>query len=319
MRYRVLPLFLAAGLALTACSSGSADGDATATATATATSSATSVPAEIAGSDAGFTASGAFGEKPTLTFDGDTPPEGLQVETVSAGDGETVEAGDYVVANYLGQIWNTETVFDNSYDRGAPSGFSLDQVVTGWTVGLVGQTVGSRVLLTIPADLGYGPSGGSSDGSISATDTIVFVVDIVGSFNPEASGQADATVTGADVPVTVTGDLGAPISAVTITAGAAEPTETVTTVLATGTGAPLAATDQVLMQYTLTTWDGTGTETTWPSLSGYGMFLTTPAAPFDGLVGVPVGSRVLIQMPAEVAGGTSSLAVVIDVVAAVTP
>jgi len=40
--------------------------------------------------------------------------------------------------------------------------------------------VGSRVIIVIPPELGYGPSGGTSDGSIGPTDTIVFVVDILG-------------------------------------------------------------------------------------------------------------------------------------------
>ncbi|MEY2899922.1 MAG: hypothetical protein RL247_88, partial [Actinomycetota bacterium] len=46
--------------------------------------------------------------------------------------------------------------------------------------GLVNQTVGSRVIIIIPPELGYGPSGGTADGSIGPTDTIVFVVDILG-------------------------------------------------------------------------------------------------------------------------------------------
>jgi len=44
--------------------------------------------------------------------------------------------------------------------------------------GLVGQTVGSRVLLVIPPAGGYG-SAGASKARISGTDTLVFVVDIL--------------------------------------------------------------------------------------------------------------------------------------------
>jgi peptidylprolyl isomerase len=51
--------------------------------------------------------------------------------------------------------------------------------VAGFGQALVGQTVGSQVLVVIPPALGYGPSGGTPDGSIGATDTIVFVIDIL--------------------------------------------------------------------------------------------------------------------------------------------
>ena len=40
-----------------------------------------------------------------------------------------------------------------------------------------GHTVGSRVLLTVPAALGYGDQGKAPD--INGTDTLVFVVDII--------------------------------------------------------------------------------------------------------------------------------------------
>ncbi len=52
------------------------------------------------------------------------------------------------------------------------------QVIKGWDQSLVGQTIGSRLLLVIPPDLGYGSQGNSSAG-IKGSDTLVFVVDIL--------------------------------------------------------------------------------------------------------------------------------------------
>jgi peptidylprolyl isomerase len=52
------------------------------------------------------------------------------------------------------------------------------QVIKGWDTGLVGQPVGSRVLLVIPPAEGYGKTGASTAG-INGTDTLVFVVDIL--------------------------------------------------------------------------------------------------------------------------------------------
>ena len=51
-------------------------------------------------------------------------------------------------------------------------------MIPGFDEGLIGQTVGSRVVLVIPPDKGYGAEGNSQAG-ISGTDTLVFVVDIL--------------------------------------------------------------------------------------------------------------------------------------------
>jgi peptidylprolyl isomerase len=72
--------------------------------------------------------------------------------------------------------WTTGEVFDSSWQRGVPASFSTDGVIAGFRDGLVGQTVGSRVIITIPPDLGYGPYEAGSP----ASGTIVFVVDILG-------------------------------------------------------------------------------------------------------------------------------------------
>ena len=123
---------------------------------------------------------GAKGAKPALSFPGPKAPDGLQVQVLDAGDGKVVEAGDTIVANYLGQVWNGD-VFDNSYDRGQPLDFQVGvgMVIRGWDEGLVGQRVGSRLLLSIPAELGYGNRGVPQAG-IKGGDTLVFVTEILG-------------------------------------------------------------------------------------------------------------------------------------------
>ena len=54
-------------------------------------------------------------------------------------------------------------------------------VIAGWDEGLVGQTVGSQVLLVVPPDKGYGAAG-NTDAGIKGTDTLVFVVDILDAY-----------------------------------------------------------------------------------------------------------------------------------------
>ena len=108
-------------------------------------------------------------------------PTDLVVQPLIVGDGPVVQAGQTVDVQYTGAIWDTGKVFDSSWKSGQSVQFGIGtgQVIAGWDEGLVGQTVGSQVLLVIPPDKGYGSSGQPSAG-IKGTDTLVFVVDILG-------------------------------------------------------------------------------------------------------------------------------------------
>lgn len=115
--------------------------------------------------------------KPTITIPKADPPTKLGIEVLKKGDGAKVADGANVTVHYTGINWNTKKQFDSSWDRGAPADFATSGVIEGFGKGLVGQTVGSQVVIVIPPDLGYGPSGGTT--GIGKTDTIVFVVDIL--------------------------------------------------------------------------------------------------------------------------------------------
>lgn len=123
--------------------------------------------------------SGKFGEKPTVTLPS-PKPGGYQVVVVSEGTGPVVRAGDQLTVHYLGETWRGGSVFDQSYDRGSPVTFPIGVggLIPGWDEGLVGKKVGSRVLLVLPPDKGYGASG-NPQAAIEPTDTLVFVVDLV--------------------------------------------------------------------------------------------------------------------------------------------
>jgi FKBP-type peptidyl-prolyl cis-trans isomerase len=128
------------------------------------------------------TVSAKSGTAPTLAFPSSSPPGALVTKTLVKGSGPKVAKGDYVIAQYVGYIWRTKKVFGSSWSSGAPFGFvigaSPEQVIPGWDKGLVGQTAGSRVMLSIPPAEGYGKSGASQAG-IKGNDTLVFVVDII--------------------------------------------------------------------------------------------------------------------------------------------
>lgn len=112
---------------------------------------------------------------PEIKVDGVAAPTELISQDLIKGTGATVKETDTVTANYVGVNLVGGTKFDSSYDRGEPTPFSLQQVIKGWTQGLAGKTVGSRVLLVIPKDLAYGDAGQGE-----AKGDLVFVVDILG-------------------------------------------------------------------------------------------------------------------------------------------
>jgi FKBP-type peptidyl-prolyl cis-trans isomerase len=130
------------------------------------------------------------GSAPTIAIPSKTPPSALVTKTLIKGSGPKLVKGQFVIAQYTGYIWRTKKVFDSSWTSGSPFGFVMDaspeQVISGWDSGLVGQTVGSRVMLVIPPKDAYGTSGASQAG-INGKDTLVFVVDIIDALKPTTS------------------------------------------------------------------------------------------------------------------------------------
>jgi peptidylprolyl isomerase len=108
------------------------------------------------------------------------PTKKLQSATLIQGEGETVEKGQLLVVNYLGQVYGGKKPFDESYSTGQPASFPIGTggVIPGWDKALVGQKLGSRVMLSIPPEDGYGKAGNEQAG-IKGTDTLYFVVDLL--------------------------------------------------------------------------------------------------------------------------------------------
>jgi peptidylprolyl isomerase len=122
--------------------------------------------------------------KPAITIPaGVAAPSSLVVQPLVVGTGPVVQAGQTVSVHYTGIVYGTGKQFDSSWDRGQPADFVIGQgqVIPGWDTAIVGQTVGSQLLLVIPPAEGYGTTGNSSAG-ISGTDTLVFVVDILDAY-----------------------------------------------------------------------------------------------------------------------------------------
>lgn len=120
-------------------------------------------------------------KEPEIIIPAGSPLNRLIAIPVVVGDGPKVKKGDTVVVQYKGVLWRNGKEFDSSWSREQPLGTTIGQgaVIAGWDKGLVGQTVGSRVMLVIPPKDGYGDAG---SGEIKGTDTMVFAVDILGAY-----------------------------------------------------------------------------------------------------------------------------------------
>ncbi|HEU4491256.1 MAG TPA: FKBP-type peptidyl-prolyl cis-trans isomerase [Jiangellales bacterium] len=269
------------------------------------------------------TATGEVGEKPEVEVPEGDPSDELVVEVLAEGEGSEVQAGEFLVANYLGQTWEPgeggePNVFDNSYDRGQPAGFGIGSgaVIPGWDEGLVGQTVGSRVLLVIPPEQGYGEEG-TPDGSIPPDSTLVFVIDILESVPADAavSGEPVADLA-ADVPVVQGDGTEAPTVSVD---GLEPPSESDAVLVLAGDGEPIE--DLIVAKIVQVSYS-TG-ETQYSSWDQQPALLTTDQLPglVTALEGQNVGSRAVVRVTAAdnapEGGEGEALALVVDVVATV--
>ncbi|EMF28413.1 FKBP-type peptidyl-prolyl cis-trans isomerase [Streptomyces pseudogriseolus] len=308
MRRRSLLIAVPAGLAtLAACGDDKSDsGKASETASPSAPEeSAAPSPKIVEGPLPAITAGTKFGEKPTVAKGSGEPSKDLAVKTVIAGGGRTIAENDFVVANYLGQVWSTAKVFDNSYDRKQPLAIQLAQgtIIDGWRYGLVGKKTGSRVQMAIPPTWGYGDQGNAQAG-IKGTDTLVFVVDVEDTFNAKSSAKGtDVAQDDIDLPKVGTNTDGkAPSIEVP---DAAAPKKLVANYVIEGDGAKVGAEDSVLVQYKGVLWDG-GKE--FDSTYGRGQLTSFSLQQVvkgwaQGLTGKKVGSRVLIVIPPELGYG----------------
>jgi peptidylprolyl isomerase len=117
----------------------------------------------------------------------------------------------------------------------------------------------------------------------------------------------------------VTGALGA-AAKITVPGSAKAPEKVTTTVLATGKGNPIADGDTLVYNYAAVDWNGDDGGSTWVAKRGPASILVSSVngdgtvTAFSGLVGVPLGSRVLVELPAK-KNAYAAEAIVMDLIA----
>jgi peptidylprolyl isomerase len=270
-------------------SSASASPSGSASATTSETSSATG---ELP------TVKGGFGQAPTISVPDAEPPSDLVVKTLEQGKGPATKAGETIVVNYAGVRWDDGQVFDSSFDRGAPAGFGIGvgAVIPGWDSGLVGVKAGTRVLMVLPPDQAYGDTPPGDP--IQAGDTLVFVVDVLGSHAGNAAAKGDPAPTEDDSLPYVSITPRAP----EIVVPPGSPSKQLIVIpVVVGKGAKVQKGDTVVVQYKGVLWrNGKEFDSSWsreqPFVTTIGQGAVIPG--WDkGLVGQTVGSRVMLVVP----------------------
>jgi peptidylprolyl isomerase len=284
-----------------------------------------------ASANATVTATGSFGAAPTVKIPAEKASSNLYIKTEVHGTGPALGKSDSFLSNYSVYIWSgtTHKLALSTYT--ATPQVLANTLLPGLTKALDGQKMGSRILVVLPPKYGYGSAGNSQVG-VTGTDTLVFVVDMIKIY-PSTDSATGASVSdgGGSLP-TVTAAAGkAPTVKIPTTT---PPGSLVVKTLIKGSGPPVSKGQYVVTQYVGLNWRTRAVfDSSWSRGSPLGFEIdATPAQIIPGwdvgLVGVPVGSRVMLVIPpkdgygsagASTAGikGTDTLVFVVDVLDAV--
>lgn len=289
----------AAVLVLTACG-GSPDPSASQSASpspspsdsASPTASPTPTPTIPATSSLdGIKVTGKRLEAPKVDFEKPLRIDQTRFEVLEAGSGPKAAADGMVTVHYYGVNGRTGKMFEESYTENMPKTFALNGVVAGFKTGLTGQQSGSRVLIAMPGTDAYDASPSSGPEGYEAGDTLIFVVDVLSVSVAEPSGT---TITPPAGLPTVSAGTGKPTITIPSTAA---PTKMVAQTLIEGTENKVAKGDSILARYVGYSWKtGKLVDDGFDSPSGGALSSTIPGWQ-TGLVGKPVGSRVLLVLP----------------------
>jgi FKBP-type peptidyl-prolyl cis-trans isomerase len=104
-----------------------------------------------------------------------TTPSGLQYKIFTKGTGPIPTDASKVKINYRGTLING-TEFDSSYKRKQPATFVVNQNIKGFSEALKLMPVGSKYILYIPQELGYGTH---EAGQIKPFSTLIFEVELL--------------------------------------------------------------------------------------------------------------------------------------------
>lgn len=335
MRRRFAALLIVPALVLTACGGGdSKKKDDAAPSPSPSQTAPAPVPKPVDSASPLPTIKGETGKKATITVPKKDPSGKFVVHPLSQGSGAVVKKDDLVMASFTGKVWKSGKDLGSSYDKGgAPQLITAGSktIIPAFADGVLGQKIGSRVLVVAPPAAAFGSAGQKQLG-VSGKDTLIFTLDIQKVLPKRAQGTQAAIPS--DLPQ-IKADKDA---AATITVPKNDPPKKLTDkVLIEGKGAKVKKGQTVYMQYSGAAWKlnqgkpaATLFDTSWktgaPFATAIGQGQVIPGWD-QGLVGKKVGSRVLLVIPPELAYGkkdqgatlpaNSTLVFVVDILTAV--
>lgn len=241
---------------------------------------------------------GDFGKTPKIEIKSTDAPSELVSKVLIEGKGEALTEESVATVDYYGIALDGKEPFDESFSRPKPFNFEVGRgVIEGWTKGLVGKKVGSRVLLIIPPKMAYGEAG--SPPSIKPNATLVFVIDIHGGTTKKDRAALKTAQPKADNldGVAVKGET-TEVPKVEFTKETPIPTERKIIVISEGTGEVIQEDDNLEVFPTVYEWGQEKPSAGTSPKEGVPFVLpVSKASETDMLIGIKVGSRVLILDP----------------------
>jgi len=280
----------------------------------------------------GVTVSGPVGKTPVVHIPARPASSDLVTKTLAPGHGAVLASTDSYLANFSIYLWHgsAHRLLYSTYTA-TPQVLPVALGISGVDRAMAGQRTGGRVLAVVPPKDGYGTAG-NPQGGVGPNDTLVWVIDPIQTFAKTASASGSHVSNGGGRLPTVSAQPGL-MPAVTIPKTAPPAGLTVTTLIK-GPGPAVRAGQVVVVKYVGVIWRSKQIfDENWPSsarphsIPAVFRLGQVIAGWNTGLVGVPVGSRVMLVIPpAEGYGkkgqpqagihGTDTLVFVVDVLAA---
>lgn len=244
-------------------------------------------------------------KSPKVTVDKGFKVKKTETKVLKKGGGEKVVSGDSIKISLAGVNGTTAKQFDSTYASGQPVTLTLTEgsMLPGFLKGLVGQKVGSRILVAIPPKDGFGDQGQPAY-NIKKNDTMLFLFDIVSKIPNEVTGTSKKLPS--DLPkLKLDGDKHPAGFTKTKTMDKKKTKESADVVIE-GKGAPVKAGQALTVQYVGQVYpDGPVFDESWSKqpasfeIGGEGLIKCWN----DMLIDQKVGSRVVIVCPPDKAYG----------------
>lgn len=252
------------------------------------------------------TVTGAFGQTPTVKLDGEVSVEHSECAVLKKGSGERAQEGDIVEFDYILVNGRTGKTYADSYSKQVKASIPLnDKPIRGLRQALTGAQVGSRVVVEVSPDDGYGLQGADPENDLQTDDSLVLVTDIAAIHHvlQRAKGTAVAPVAG--LPTVALDEDGTPTITVPKTT---PPAQLVVQPLIQGDGATIQAGQTITAHYTGVIWaSGKQFDSSWTTGTPIEGKLEVASEAnggkglisgwVKGLTGQKVGSQVLLVIP----------------------